>query len=453
MILLSLISFKTTKLFLSYKGIEASNMKSGIKYAVIGIFVCLSFVTRAQTDRALLDLQTTLRINMLLTGNKVSQSADISDMFLDSGRMWTPTQLISPFDFGEYRYMLIHPENGDTLFRKGFSTLFEEWRITDEAIHVQRSFEQTILMPAPLVSLNLMVEGRERDGTFSLLFRETIDPTGINCDSQIMNPFPSKIIYGEDLHHEKLNLLFLAEGYTSDQKDDFFLDVQRLANDLFGIEPYNSMKEHLVIRALAVPSNESGTTDPLAGVSRDTYFKSSFNTLNVDRYLYSESAWKVYEAASQVPHDHIVVVVNSNKYGGGAIYNHFSIVTARNRYSGVVLIHELGHGLVGLGDEYFGSEVTYNDYINIETEPWQPNLTTLVDFESKWKNLVPSGTPIPTPVRPAYKDVTGVFEGGGYVAQGVYRPAVFCRMRTNQAIGFCEVCRLVTQQKIEFYCR
>ena len=53
--------------------------------------------------------------------------------------------------------------------------------------------------------------------------------------------------------------------------------------------------------------------------------------------------------------------------------------------------------------------------------------------------MVAGDIPVPTPEEDAYADVVGVYEGGGYVARGVYRPMIDCRMHTNDAT-FCPVC-------------
>ncbi len=423
--------------------------KTRIFFCVV-LFFCLSARWAIAAD-GYFNLSQTLRVDFVLAGNHSWQKGYLAGLSRYQGWSGSANQLISPFDFGEYRYLLISPETGDTLFRRGFSTLFEEWRTIDEAKEKERAFQQTILMPAPLKPLLLQVDARERDGSFTLLFQENIDPASLSIVVREANNHPYMLIHGSDNPRQRFDLLFVAEGYTAGEQAQFYKDVGRLTNQLFEVEPFRSHKNHITIRALAVPSVQSGTDDPRAGIWRNTAMNSSFNTFGVDRYLETEATWQVFDYAMQLPHDHLVVLVNSNKYGGGGIYNHFSVVTSANRYSGTVLIHELGHGFAGLGDEYFGSDVSYNDYINLETEPWQPNLTTLVNFSQKWQHRLAPGTPVPTPVRPMYKNSTGVFEGGGYVSKGVYRPAINCRMRTSDARDFCEVCTSVIIQKIRFF--
>jgi hypothetical protein len=409
------------------------------------------FASFVKAQNAHFDWDRTLRVDFVLVGNVHYQNAYISKIITYDGVFANSHQMISPFDFGEYRYFLIDPEKGDTLFKRGFSTLFEEWRTIDEARLKERAFQQSIEMPMPLMPVKLVVESRLRNGQFVGLFHDVVVPDDLSVVRFQPYDFPLKIIHGRDQPHDHFDILFLAEGYLANEAELFFDQVENLTAQLLATEPYKSQKGHITVRALAAPSIQSGPDDPRSDEWRNTIMSSSFNTFGVDRYLETEAAWKVYDVAAQAPHDHIVVLVNSDKYGGGGIYNHFSVVTAGNRHSGTVLIHELGHGFGGLGDEYFGVEVSYNDFINLNIEPWQPNLTTLVDFDRKWKHLVPEDVPIPTPIRPIYKNTTGVFEGGGYVRKGVFRPAIHCRMRTNEADGFCEVCKDVLIRKILFY--
>jgi hypothetical protein len=84
-------------------------------------------------------------------------------------------------------------------------------------------------------------------------------------------------------------------------------------------------------------------------------------------------------------------------------------------------------------------------------EPWEPNITTMVNFESKWKNLIGQQIPVPTPAEERYNNVTGVFEGGGYSAKGIFRPETDCRMKSNGTKGYCSVCRDAIKKMIGFY--
>jgi hypothetical protein len=130
------------------------------------------------------------------------------------------------------------------------------------------------------------------------------------------------------------------------------------------------------------------------------------------------------------------------------MYNFYAIGTADHAQTIRVFVHELGHSFAGLADEYFNSEVAYNDFYNLQTEPWEPNIKTLVNFEAKWKSLIQPATPIPTPTDGEHAEKLGVFEGGGYFAKGIYRPMDHCTMRDRSP--FCPVCERSILQMIEY---
>lgn len=160
----------------------------------------------------------------------------------------------------------------------------------------------------------------------------------------------------------------------------------------------------------------------------------------------------IYDAAAVVPYEHIYILVNTERYGGGGFYNFLSVCSADNELTKEVFVHEFGHGFAGLGDEYYTSDVAYEDFYNLEVEPWEPNITTLVDFDMKWKLAVSDSVPVPTPRKIKYRNTVGVFEGGGYMAEGIYSPVIDCRMKSNEAKEFCPVCREAIKKIIHYHC-
>ncbi|MDE6632730.1 MAG: M64 family metallopeptidase, partial [Muribaculaceae bacterium] len=176
--------------------------------------------------------------------------------------------------------------------------------------------------------------------------------------------------------------------------------------------------------------------------------------------------WNLHRALEGIPYEHVLVLVNTPEYGGGGIFNNYQIATSDHKLTLPVAVHEFGHSFGGLADEYFYTEEEDDTY-PLDIEPWQKNITTLVDFDSKWKDLLTPGVQIPTPwtdkggnredkmknaAREQRGGVTvGVFEGGGYRAKGVYRPVETCRMRDNFNPTFCPVCERAIRKVIEFY--
>ena len=156
----------------------------------------------------------------------------------------------------------------------------------------------------------------------------------------------------------------------------------------------------------------------------------------------------IRDAVWNVPCDAVFLLINTDTYGGGGMYNFYACGTADHPQTPDVFTHEFGHSFAGLADEYFSSEVAYQDFYNLAQEPWEPNLTTLVHFERKWKDLLPAETPVPTPTDAAHRDQIGVFEGGGYVSKGIYRPMDHCMMRDYAP--FCPACSRAIVRMIDF---
>ena len=247
----------------------------------------------------------------------------------------------------------------------------------------------------------------------------------------------------------KVDLVFLAEGYTEAEQDKFVADARRFTEILFATPPYDARRHDFNVWAVGLVSEESGTDVSGRGVFRHTALNSGYYTFGLDRYLTTPDMLSIRNAVWNVPCDAIFILVNAATYGGGGMYNFYAIGTADNDRTPGVFVHELGHSFAGLADEYFSSEVAYDEnFYNLQAEPWEPNITTLVDFGSKWADLLPAGTPVPTPAEGRYADRVGVFEGGGYLTKGVYRPKVHCTMRDYAP--FCPVCSRAIERMIDF---
>ena len=126
----------------------------------------------------------------------------------------------------------------------------------------------------------------------------------------------------------------------------------------------------------------------------------------------------MYNLATNIPCEHFIILANTATYGGGGIYNSYTLTTAHHPSFRPVVVHEFGHSFGGLGDEYFYETADNNDEMHsLSHEPWEPNITTLVDFESKWADMVAEGVEIPTKVTEERSKnyVVGVYEGGNSV--------------------------------------
>jgi hypothetical protein len=248
---------------------------------------------------------------------------------------------------------------------------------------------------------------------------------------------------------KSVDVAILAEGYRQEEMSKFIGDASRLTDSLFKVEPFRSLQSKFNIYALKTPSVDSGTDIPGRNIYANTLYNSTFYTFDIARYLTTSDMKTVYDMAASVPYDYLIVLVNSKEYGGGGFCNYLSVCTSDNSLAANVFIHEFGHEFAGLGDEYYTSEVAYDNYYNLKIEPWEPNLTTLVDFKSKWGALIDASTPVPTPRSAKFESKTGVFEGGGYMAKGIYSPMEDCRMKSNKPNSFCPVCQEAIRKAIQ----
>ncbi|HBE40501.1 MAG TPA: peptidase [Bacteroidales bacterium] len=361
------------------------------------------------------------------------------------------TRLIDPFNYGNFKYELYDSAEDKLIYSRGFCTLYQEWQTTAEAKVMQRSFPEVATMPFPRNRCRFVLSQRLHDGSFARLYETEIDPSDYFIRKEkTVDARVSRILYAGD-PALNVDLAFIAEGYRADEMNKFRGDVKRITDVLLDEPPYNEYKDRFNIWAVEAVSAESGTDIPGDGIYVSTVMNSSFYTFDLDRYLTTRDIKTVNDYAAVVPHDNIIILINSPKYGGGGVYNYYSCTTADHPLSAHVFVHELGHGFAGLADEYYSSTVAYENFYPLDVEPWEPNITTLVNFDSKWKKMISAKTPVPTPAEPVYNGIVGLFEGGGYSAKGIYRPQMECTMKSNTPSGLCKVCRKAVREMIEFY--
>jgi hypothetical protein len=392
-----------------------------------------------------------MRVDLVFAGDH-----EITEIYLDKIKAepeWGGTRinLVDPLGLGDFQLRIFDEATGKLIFSRGFSTLFEEWQTTSEARVARKYLTQSVIFPYPKNKILLELHKRNDQNLFEKCFEMNIDPADLYIERGMKYNFEVIKMQDNGAPAECVDLLFLAEGYEEDQIDSFYMDVKWLSDYILSSAPFDQYRDKFNIWAVGSISEEEGTDFPGKGIWKNTILNFNFYTFGLDRYLTTYDFRTICDVAAPVPYDQIIVIINIDRYGGGGMYNHYCGGSNGGHSPEEVLIHEFGHGFAGLGDEYYSSDVAYNDYFKLTVEPWEPNLTTLVNFESKWADMLEPGTPIPTPVEEKYLDKTGVFEGGGYVSKGVYRPAVDCRMKSNHAEGFCEVCRRAITRAILYY--
>ena len=418
--------------------------------------ICLFFCAANGAAEVVFDEwfeERTLRVDYMFSGDSVAQSLSFDEAM--SMPVWAGRRrhLDSLYVEGNGQISMIDAATGRRIYAHSFSTLFQEWQHTDEARMRRRSFENSFLLPMPKRPVKVVVELRNSHRAVTSRTVTPLDPSDIlirRLDGVVAAPHRYLVKHGDV--SECIDIAIVAEGYTAKQRKLFYRDAQRFADALFEHEPFTSLRHRFNIVAVAPASRDEGTSVPRQGLWKETAISSNFDTFYSDRYLTTLHLKRLQDVLTGIAHEHVVVLVNSDVYGGGGIYNLYMLSSAHHKYSLPVMIHEFGHSFAGLGDEYAYGEA--EPYYHQGVEPWEPNLTTLADFRSKWADMVPAGVAVPTAVSEnGGKDTesVGVYEGAGYLTKGVYRPAPECRMKVNDVQQFCPVCRRAIARAVAFY--
>ena len=411
----------------------------------------------------------TLRLDYVFCGDVHHQSIYFARAYRTGAWAGRRHHLSEPALQGNGQVRVLDPENGETLYVNSFSTLFQEWQATEEAVHVQKAFENCLQVPFPLHPVDIEVVLFDTHAKVSSQLRHRVDPSDILIRESADNGLQLAPILENGALEEAIDIVVVSEGYALKDREKFFHDARRAVDALFSHEPFKSYKKRFNVRAVFAPSADSGVSIPGRGEWKETAVRSHFDTFYSDRYLTTSSMWTLYDLIGTVPFEHVIVLANTAKYGGGGIFNSVTIMNSDHPTFVPVLVHEFGHAFGGLADEYAYGDNPETMYPT-DTEPWEPNLTTLVDFDAKWADLLPEGTPIPTPLdkleeqdvrriwhtlsadeKASLNSRVGVFEGGGYQTKGVYRPVQECRMRMNECELFCPVCYRSIVRMINYY--
>ena len=420
---------------------------------ILTLFTCL-FVTGCAYAQNFSDYFTnkTLRIDYLFTGNVDKQSIcldELSELPVWAGRRHHLSEL--PLE-GNGQIVMRDVASGKVIYTTSFSSLFQEWLETDEAKEVTKGFENTYLLPYPIKPAEVEITLRNNKREVSANLKHVVKPDDILIHKKgLTHITPHKYLLQNGNPGKCIDVAILAEGYTPQEMQTFYEDAGIACESLFAHEPFKSMKERFNIVAVASSSIDSGVSVPRLNEWKHTAFGSHFSTFYSDRYLTTSRVKTIHDALAGIPYEHIIILANTKEYGGGGIYNSYTLTTAHHPMFRPVVVHEFGHSFGGLADEYFYDNDVMTDTYPLDVEPWEQNISTQVNFTSKWKDMLAKDTPIPTPTGNSEKYPIGVYEGGGYSAKGIYRPADDCRMRTNEYPAFCPVCQRALRRIIEFY--
>jgi len=454
----------------------------------------------------------TLRVDTWHTGDASRELVSLDRLVLEGVWAGSRTHLVDERGLGRYRAVLRDPREGRVVFLSCHDSYFGEYATTAAASEGRlRSFHESLRLPLPRRPMVLTLERRAGDGTFRTLLELTVDPS----DPEIVDepPLPGAVVVRPPVVrelHGAVDIAVLGEGYTAEEEALFRRDLAQVREVLLSREPYASFRDRINLWGVLVPSADSGIDEPGRGVWRRTALGLRYNSLGSPRYVLTEDNRALREAASHVPYDTLVIMVNADRYGGGGIFNLYCTFAAHSSWAPYLLLHEFGHSFTGLADEYYTSSVAYEDFHPGGREPAEPNITTVTDRSRlKWRDLVEDGTPLPTPwskeafdrmeaayqerrselnaaiaaamrsgaedavvrrlveeadglsrhhaervgaflAKERYAGVVGAFEGAGYLSRGMYRPMLDCIMFSRGAKPYCRVCERAVRSALEW---
>ena len=396
----------------------------------------------------------TLRIDYVFVGNATQQIIAIDEFARSQNWAGRRINLDKTPVRGNGEVKIINPSDNTVLYRNSFSSLFQEWLTTDEACTTTKSFEFTQLVPFPKQEVIIETSLLSNKGEQQAILRHKLSPDDKlirSLDNRAIVPHEYLLQSGSS--EECIDIAIMAEGYTQEQMELFMQDARTACDEIMRYEPFASHRDKFNVVAVKCSSIQSDVSVPQNGVWKQTAVNSNFMTFYSPRYLTTNSVHLIHDNLIGVPYEHLIILANTDTYGGGGIYNSYTLTTAHNPYFKPVVVHEFGHSFGALADEYFYEQPDHTEnFYSLDYEPWEQNITSLVDFESKWKDMLPKKTDIPTePTQKREKNyIVGVYEGGGYMTKGMYRPAVICRMRDNVATQFCPVCQRAIEKIILF---
>lgn len=422
----------------------------------IAFLACIVLLLQANSSWAQFDKyfhNKTLRMDYAHSGDNKHEEFYFEELLEEPYWGGSKHNLIDTTFYGNYYLNVYDAASNELIYSRGYCTLFGEWQTTDEATVTRRSCSETVVMPFPKNNARIEICSRNKKGKFEKKFEYTVDVNSYFIKKDRRMQYPTFDVHYTGDPARRVDIVLLPEGYTADEMEQFKADCKLFAEGLFSLSPYKETSNLFNIRAVLAPSEQSGVDIPKENIWKNTILNSSFYTFDSERYVMTYDNKSLRDLSANVPYDFVYIIVNTQKYGGGAIYNHYGISISGNLHAAKVYVHEFGHLFLGLADEYVEIGSSYNDMYPTNVEPWEANITTLVNFDKKWKDMLDKATPIPTPVDPKNIKKLGVYEGGGYVAKGVYRPRPDCLMNTLSGNDFCLVCTRAIKKQIDFYTR
>jgi len=441
----------------------------------------------------------TMRVDYYHSGNATQEHFSL-DRVVAEPLAWPgdPSKAIDTTLRGKYWFDVVDEASRKVIFSRGFASMYGEWETTAEAKTMNRTFSESLRFPGVDKPARIVLKKRDAKNAFKEIWTTRVDPSDkfLVRAGALASAGPLIKLHERGDPAAKLDLLILGDGYTAGERAKFEADAKRLLAVFFATSPFKERENDINVWGLVPASIDSGISRPSDHVYKRTPLGTTYDTFDSERYVLTEENRKFRDLAANAPYEAVEIITNSKTYGGGGIYNLYSTVAADSGFAPYIFVHEFGHHLAGLADEYYTSDVAYLPPAQ-KVEPWEPNVTALLEpLKLKWRDLVAPGTKIPTPwpkeefenfqteyqaqrraLRDAHKPEAdmnalfdremardtgllnspglrgkvGAYEGANYEAKGYYRPQSDCIMFTRDAVGFCAVCRRALEETLDLY--
>ncbi|KAF0162196.1 MAG: IgA Peptidase M64 superfamily [Ignavibacteria bacterium] len=445
----------------------------------------------------------TMRVDYFHIGDATTEVITVDHIYQYGIWAGSTKNLLDNFNNGAYYYKVYDAASGKLIFSRGFDSYFKEYQTSDEATKgIKRTYHESAIVPFPKNKIKLVLEKRDKQNKLNEVFSTEIDPSDLYIIKDNVKDKAAKVYkshFSGD-PHAKVDVVILADGYSAKDQKKFEKDLKRYTNLLINQEPFKKNKVKFNIYGVFKASEDSGIDEPGANIYKNTTLSTTFYSLGSERYVLTEDNKSMRDLAAQVPYDAIYIMCNSPRYGGGGIYNFYCTFVSDNQFSPYIFLHEFGHSFGGLADEYYTSDVAYNEFYTAGLEPVEPNITRALDPKNvKWKESLSEGIAVPTLwekedydkmdfawqkerrelnkkiaelkrnrvpqkevdavqneynmkdklhsdevdqylMKSKYWNKVGVFEGAGYSANGMYRSMLDCLMFSKGTKPFCKVC-------------
>ncbi|MGM9705682.1 MAG: peptidase M64 N-terminal domain-containing protein, partial [Prevotella sp.] len=324
-----------------------------IKSLSIIIVACFQSIVCLAQDFNKHFRDSTLRIDYVFAGNIHSQEIAIDKLNVMPGWYGKKSRLADLPVEGNGQITVADHATGEIIYRNSFSTLFQEWLSYDDAKYKKQSFENVFLVPMPQNTVDITVDLRNNRREIIKSMTQTVSPDDILIRHiGFRNHTPYVTLQQAADTARCIHIAYVAEGYTPDEMETFIKDAQTANDAIFAHEPFKSMKTRFNVIAVESPSRESGTSEPSVCVWKNTVLGSHFDTFYSDRYLTTLNLKDLHDCLAGTPYEHIIVLVNTDKYGGGGILNSYNLSMTHHPMFKPVVVHEFGHSFAGLADEY-----------------------------------------------------------------------------------------------------